>query len=253
MDEDWPAECDESKKWLKWSIKALIVTAPARLLFGFVQGLLSNDFVSLLQVFSCIAIGTFLFKDDSEFRSLYHCLSTTICNTCAERCRGVRHQLMALMFLSIPPAIMDLLVRAKLMSIMPFGVAFLGTIIAQAAMGLFSFRIFKQAQAEVDARDAENAMELATGRLGGLLGGGRLGRHGLGGGPAYRQQMDSQSNPGHQHSNSEGEGNRLGGGRSGGEGGGRGGDGGGCGGGRSSATCPSGNPVFSGQGHRLGS
>mmetsp|Transcript_48550 Transcript_48550/g.135681 ORF Transcript_48550/g.135681 Transcript_48550/m.135681 type:complete len:212 (-) Transcript_48550:79-714(-) len=140
---DPPPECAEDMKRLKYAVIAMIATGGGRLFFSFVQGVVGIDLFALLNLFMSITIGTFVFKDDSQLRSFYNCLAGSICQPCAESSPGGMACLVPLMFVSLLNAIFDLLMRYPLVSLMPYGIFLVGSIVAQATTGYLSWLVFK--------------------------------------------------------------------------------------------------------------
>lgn len=139
-----PEECAQDMKFLKFSVIGMMGCGAGRLIFSFIQGIVSIDIFAIFNLFLNIVMGTFLFKDDEHLKHFYKCLEQTICQPCVDQLHPATFTcLVPLMICSIMNAVIDLIMRYPYFAILPYGFFLAGSIASQFCAGWFSWQVFK--------------------------------------------------------------------------------------------------------------
>eukprot|EP00449_Zooxanthella_nutricula_P008719 CAMPEP_0198501666 /NCGR_PEP_ID=MMETSP1462-20131121/8847_1 /TAXON_ID=1333877 /ORGANISM="Brandtodinium nutriculum, Strain RCC3387" /LENGTH=124 /DNA_ID=CAMNT_0044230719 /DNA_START=81 /DNA_END=452 /DNA_ORIENTATION=- len=117
--------------------------------------LMQFEFMSLLNIFFCIAMGAFVLKEDPHLKSFYACLSTSIFQMCAERGMGGPSCLFPFLVFDAVNFVFDLLMKSRLLGLHAYGLALAGTLVAQASCAYFTWTVIKVTQAVSDPNAVE--------------------------------------------------------------------------------------------------
>jgi hypothetical protein len=153
---------------MKWTVWALIVSLLGRVCCAIYQGP-RNEFFNLLNLVMVIVMGIFILKDDSTFKDYYQCLSTSICQTCAEQGMGGLGCLMPFTVLCGINFIFDILFKSRQVNMMPYGIFMSASILAEAVGAYFGWTIYKFVRDNGMGQSPD--MEMNSGGLGGMQGG----------------------------------------------------------------------------------
>mmetsp|Transcript_42948 Transcript_42948/g.118780 ORF Transcript_42948/g.118780 Transcript_42948/m.118780 type:complete len:212 (-) Transcript_42948:142-777(-) len=137
-----PPECAEDLKKMRWAIIALMGFSTGRLITGLGLGAMGFD-MGLLNIFTCIVMGTFVLKNDPYLKGFYTLLATTICQQCADRSPGGLQCLMPFLMCSAINAGFDLLFKIAYLALMPYGFFLVGSIVAEAMCAYFAYSVQK--------------------------------------------------------------------------------------------------------------
>eukprot|EP00428_Durinskia_dybowskii_P066993 CAMPEP_0170367206 /NCGR_PEP_ID=MMETSP0117_2-20130122/6815_1 /TAXON_ID=400756 /ORGANISM="Durinskia baltica, Strain CSIRO CS-38" /LENGTH=201 /DNA_ID=CAMNT_0010621821 /DNA_START=75 /DNA_END=676 /DNA_ORIENTATION=- len=150
-----PAEAAASLGKLKWSVVSLIIFGALRFLFAATFGILNLEFMSLLNVFLCIAMGAFILKEDKDLKKLYDCLSTTIFQMCAQRGMGGLQCLFPFVVCNGLNLFFDVISKSSLLGFHAYGIALLGNLVSEGAAVYYGWTVFKVCQASADQTSYE--------------------------------------------------------------------------------------------------
>eukprot|EP00435_Cladocopium_sp_Y103_P045249 s1765_g12.t4 len=139
----FPAPTDGAVKRMKFSIMGGGISMVGRLVCAIAQGFLGQDFFGILNMLLSFTAGVFMFKEDERFASVYKCMASSICQTCAAQGMGGTQCLMPFLVFSAINFVMDLILRMGALAYPPYGIFVLMSWISQAAGAYFAWTAFK--------------------------------------------------------------------------------------------------------------
>jgi len=128
---------------MKYSIMGTGISMVGRFVFALAQGFLGQDFFGILNMLLSFTAGVFMFKEDERLASIYKCMASSICQTCAAQGMGGTQCLMPFLLFSLMNFVMDLILRMGALAYPPYGIFVLMSWISQAAGAYFAWTAYK--------------------------------------------------------------------------------------------------------------
>eukprot|EP00434_Breviolum_minutum_P032908 symbB.v1.2.029108.t1/scaffold3083.1/size103308/8 len=139
----FPGPTDAAVKRMKYSIMGTGISMVGRFVFALAQGFLGQDFFGILNMLLSFTAGVFMFKEDERLASIYKCMASSICQTCAAQGMGGTQCLMPFLLFSLMNFVMDLILRMGALAYPPYGIFVLMSWISQAAGAYFAWTAYK--------------------------------------------------------------------------------------------------------------